>query len=121
MYDFFHLKCISCKSVFQACIMYKCPECNGIIDVRYDYDKIQESQPNTSNELKQTFIYHKGKTNQLLGEGNTPLISLSRIAEKIGVEEVLAKCEFLNPSGSFKDRPVAAGMKKAIRAGYEQV
>lgn len=37
--------------------------------------------------------------------GNTPLIRLSKIAKEEGVEcEFLAKCEFMNPTGSHKDR-----------------
>ena len=37
--------------------------------------------------------------------GNTPLVRLSRMAEKYGVEaEIVAKCEFMNPSGCMKDR-----------------
>jgi len=35
--------------------------------------------------------------------GNTPLIRLNKISDKLGVE-IVAKCEFLNPTGSVKDR-----------------
>lgn len=37
--------------------------------------------------------------------GNTPLVRLNRIPKEEGVEcEILAKCEFMNPGGSIKDR-----------------
>eukprot|EP00924_Labyrinthula_sp_SR-Ha-C_P015442 maker-scaffold_84-snap-gene-0.52-mRNA-1 protein AED:0.07 eAED:0.07 QI:227/1/1/1/0.75/0.6/5/409/355 len=37
--------------------------------------------------------------------GNTPLVRLNKIPIEEGVEcEILAKCEFLNPGGSIKDR-----------------
>lgn len=37
--------------------------------------------------------------------GNTPLVRINNITKKDGIEcEVLAKCEFLNPGGSVKDR-----------------
>ena len=37
--------------------------------------------------------------------GNTPLLSLKRIKEKLGLKaEILAKLEFQNPAGSIKDR-----------------
>ncbi|XP_050439294.1 cystathionine beta-synthase [Adelges cooleyi] len=37
--------------------------------------------------------------------GNTPLVRLNRIPQSEGIEcEILAKCEFLNPGGSTKDR-----------------
>jgi cystathionine beta-synthase len=35
--------------------------------------------------------------------GNTPLVRLNRITEGLG-REILAKCEFMNPGGSTKDR-----------------
>ncbi len=35
--------------------------------------------------------------------GDTPLVRLNRITEGLG-REVLAKCEFMNPGGSLKDR-----------------
>ena len=35
--------------------------------------------------------------------GNTPIVRLSRIGRNLG-QELLAKCEFLNPGGSVKDR-----------------
>lgn len=37
--------------------------------------------------------------------GNTPLVRINNITEKDNIEcELLAKCEFLNPGGSVKDR-----------------
>lgn len=37
--------------------------------------------------------------------GHTPMIKLNKILQEEGVEcEILAKCEFLNPTGSHKDR-----------------
>ena len=37
--------------------------------------------------------------------GNTPLVRVNNITKAEGIEcEVLAKCEFLNPGGSVKDR-----------------
>ena len=37
--------------------------------------------------------------------GNTPLVRLNNIPKQDGIEcEILAKCEFLNPGGSVKDR-----------------
>lgn len=38
-----------------------------------------------------------------LGEGDTPLVELPTLSERCGTR-VLAKCEHLNPTGSYKDR-----------------
>ncbi len=37
--------------------------------------------------------------------GNTPLLELSRIAEKVAPVRIFAKAEWFNPGGSVKDRP----------------
>jgi threonine synthase len=39
-----------------------------------------------------------------LGEGLTPLIELPRLARQLDLGSLHAKCEFANPTGSFKDR-----------------
>ena len=39
-----------------------------------------------------------------LGEGLTPLVELPRLAQQLDVGSLHAKCEFANPTGSFKDR-----------------
>jgi threonine synthase len=39
-----------------------------------------------------------------LGEGNTPLLPLERVAAKAGGGKLMGKMECLNPTGSFKDR-----------------
>jgi cystathionine beta-synthase len=37
--------------------------------------------------------------------GNTPMVRINNIAKKDGIKcELLAKCEYLNPGGSVKDR-----------------
>lgn len=37
--------------------------------------------------------------------GNTPMVRINNITKKEGIEcEILAKCEFMNPGGSVKDR-----------------
>ncbi len=47
--------------------------------------------------------------------GNTPLVRLTRIGKEYPVE-ILAKCEFLNPGGSIKDR---IGVRMVLEAEKE--
>ena len=49
--------------------------------------------------------------------GNTPLLSLSRIAEGCRCSTILAKQESRNPMGSVKDRIAAAMIEAGIRDG----
>ena len=48
--------------------------------------------------------------------GNTPLVRLGRLSERLRLE-VFAKLEAHNPGGSMKDRPAANIIKSAIKAG----
>jgi cysteine synthase A len=48
--------------------------------------------------------------------GNTPLVKLNKIAKGFGAE-VLVKCEYLNPSGSVKDRMALCMVEGAEEAG----
>jgi threonine synthase len=55
-----------------------------------------------------------------LGEGATPLVPLTRLSERLGVE-VHAKLEGMNPTGSFKDRGMTVAVSKALEEGAEAV
>jgi threonine synthase len=52
-----------------------------------------------------------------LGEGDTPLLKLSRTATRLGVPHLLLKDEGTNPTGSFKARGLSAAMTRATAAG----
>ena len=57
-----------------------------------------------------------------LGEGNTPLIRATRLAQQIapGIDLYL-KIEGANPTGSFKDRGMTMAISKAVEAGAKAV
>ncbi|WP_339721522.1 cysteine synthase A [uncultured Paraglaciecola sp.] len=49
--------------------------------------------------------------------GNTPLVRLSRLAEKYALKaNILAKMEYFNPAGSIKDRPAMAMIEALINS-----
>jgi cystathionine beta-synthase len=50
--------------------------------------------------------------------GNTPLVRINNITKAEGIKcELLAKCEFLNPGGSVKDRIGRRMILDAIKEG----
>jgi threonine synthase len=55
-----------------------------------------------------------------LNEGNTPLIPLPRLSEKLDVE-LYVKVEGANPTGSFKDRGMVVAVSKAKEAGSHTI
>jgi threonine synthase len=52
-----------------------------------------------------------------LGEGDTPLLSQSRLGEALGVPRLATKAEGLNPTGSFKARGMAVAVSRAVELG----
>ena len=72
--------------------------------------KYRESLPVTAN----TPIFS-------LGEGNTPLVSVPRLAEVIGCAALYFKLEGCNPTGSFKDRGMVVAVAKAVEEGSHAV
>jgi threonine synthase len=97
------IACTNCGRVYPLDgIPYKCPTCGGIFDIPqplpYDANQIDGSQPGIWR-YRHTFGLPDGAEAISLGEGNTPLLW----AEVMG-RQVAFKCEYLNPTGSFKDR-----------------
>lgn len=49
-----------------------------------------------------------------LGEGLTPLIRMDKIGGELGLSNLYGKCEFANPTGSFKDRLASSAISAAV-------
>ncbi len=56
-----------------------------------------------------------------LREGNTPLYRLLRSAEELGLEQLYAKHQGMNPTGSFKDTGMTAALSQARERGFQWV
>ncbi len=50
--------------------------------------------------------------------GSTPLVRLRRVGAELPGIRLLAKCEFMNPGGSVKDRPALRMIEAALRDGH---
>jgi threonine synthase len=95
--------CASCGRAYPPDgVPYRCPICGGLYDYdgefRFDQGQVDRSQPGIWR-FRHTFGLPLNLEPVSLGEGNTPLIWA-----KVFDRQVAFKCEFLNPSGSFKDR-----------------
>ncbi len=56
-----------------------------------------------------------------LFEGNTPLYKLRRAGKALGIDQLFAKHQGMNPTGSFKDTGMTAAMSVAKERGFEWV
>ena len=56
-----------------------------------------------------------------LGEGATPLVEAPRIAARLGLSRLRFKIEGANPTGSYKDRYVAATLNAVLPFGVDRI
>ena len=81
---------------------FRCQRCGGFFDyespLNYDPELVDESLPGIW-KYRNTFSALEDCEPVSLEEGNTPLVWEDICGLKVGM-----KCEYLNPSGSFKDR-----------------
>jgi threonine synthase len=56
-----------------------------------------------------------------LREGNTPLYSLPRASRALGIDQLFAKHQGMNPTGSFKDTGMTAALSVARERGFKWV
>ncbi|MDI6888757.1 MAG: threonine synthase [Methanocellales archaeon] len=119
------LECIECKTRYpDSEIIYRCPKCSGLLDVIYDYSRI-DFRPEKLTQSPSVWKYKpllpiKGRVISI-NEGGTPLYKCDRLAKQIGIRELYAKHEGLNPTGSFKDRGMTVGVSKALELGMKTV
>jgi threonine synthase len=66
-------------------------------------------------------ILHHPEQAVTLREGNTPLYRLFQCADNLGVEQLYAKHQGMNPTGSFKDTGMTAALSQARERGFEWV
>ena len=84
---------------------YRCPKCTAHYDIPqlppFDLSQIDKRLPGIWR-YRQSFILPEQAPVVSLGEGNTPLIWYQVFGHQVGF-----KLEFLNPTGSYKDRGMA--------------
>jgi threonine synthase len=121
------VSCTSCHTRFDDDGTYYalCPACGGVLDVDVTAERLRAVDPAVLRTAAPEGIDHYRDLLPLggpfpwpsLGEGNTPLVHAERLAEAFGIDDLWLKNEGQNPTGSFKDRPIAVAVAKAIECG----
>jgi threonine synthase len=106
------IRCTDCGFEYpKTGVPFICPKCGGVFDFVSLAPKGGLIGPNQTGiwgwNLSQDFGHELPKVS--LGEGNTPLIWDSFAEKQIGM-----KCEFLNPTGSYKDRGTSTLMSELL-------
>jgi threonine synthase len=120
------LSCSSClKSFSNDQIQTYCTNCNAPLLAVYDLLSVKNHLDRDSLKTRVKGMWRwsellpvQDQNNIVsLGEGDTPLIRLSKISQELGLTNVLIKEEALNPTGSFKARGMSAAVSKTKEFG----
>ena len=142
------LCCFGCGariSGAEAAADFRCAQCNDLFEVEYPgwLERHSYDRPNPG-ALKWLWRERRCSTESLdrsgvwrfrellpilesfgnavtLQEGNTPLYHLPRAAAALGLDQLLAKHQGMNPTGSFKDTGMTAALSVARERGFEWV
>jgi len=134
-----HLSCARCGTQYPVLEQrYRC-DCSGTLDVVHDPTDFTlttaelDARRNSSNPLDRSGVWRfrelilplsEDEMNQAVvtrGEGNTHLYEASAVGRAVGVPRLWLKHEGENPTGSFKDRGMTAGISMARHLGLTQV
>jgi threonine synthase len=115
------LKCPRCGTKYAADQFTKpCPSCLPEVPVGPVVDYVDERFVRTSSQTADNSLWRYDATLPVssaerisLGEGGTPLVAMHHLASKYDLPELYAKCEFANPTGSFKDRLASVAISSA--------
>ncbi|MFB6077831.1 MAG: threonine synthase [Halarchaeum sp.] len=111
------LSCIECGETVAPYddVVYRCPDCDGLLEVRYDeYPTFDDFEGVGVWRYADALPLPEGVSIQ---EGDTPLYTVPKVEDDVGVADVRVKHEGMNPTGAFKDRGMTVGVKVAERLG----
>ena len=120
------LVCVNCGAVYQADeILYNCTKCGHLLEIRYNLDEVTVSKKAWQKRPLSVWRYRELLPVHIepvtLQEGGTPLYHLRCLGNEMGVKELYAKHEGMNPSGSFKDRGMTVGVSMALQLNMKSV
>ena len=107
------LRCCACESTHEAdLVTLDCRACGSPLDVDYATESDGESV---------RLPVHDTRSLVSLGEGDTPIVALSAAGDLLGLTSLCAKLEFMNPTGSFKDRGTSVMMSVVRERGVPEI
>ncbi len=120
------LRCRECANEYPMEPLNVCDFCFGPLEVTYDYDSIARTVTRESIESGPTTMwrYHDflpvdAEASIDMGTGFTPLIRARNLGRMLGLDNLYIKNDSVNPSFSFKDRPVSVTTTKALEFEFE--
>jgi len=119
------LRCRACHVLQPADERYICAECYGPIEPEYDLAAFDARALKDEIESGPLSLWRYAPLLPVAAPrghftvGWTPLVHAPRLGAAIGVTRLLLKDDSRNPSLSFKDRPVALALARALELGLD--
>ena len=119
------LRCRKCGQEYPLKPLNLCAFCLSPLEVTYDYkamakgltrEKIAEGP--LSMWRYRDLLSVEGEVVDI-GTGFTPLVKADNLGKELGLQELYIKNDCLNPTYSFKDRPVSVAVTKAREFGFD--
>lgn len=133
MNKFVGYRCSICNTEYlPGQVTYTCPKDGGNLDVVLDYDAIKAKyQPEDIVSRSDFSLWrylpllpvseYPGSATPLHAAGWTPVYSLTRLGQELGLKHLWLKDESSNPTASFKDRASAIVVARAREIQAEVV
>ena len=121
-----NLRCRGCGAGYPVEPLNVCELCFGPLEVSYDYDSIARTvtRESIADGPLTMWRYHdflpvEAEEALEMATGFTPLIRAKNLGRLLGLERLYIKNDSVNPTFSFKDRPVSVTTSKALEFEFE--
>ncbi|HXK08364.1 MAG TPA: threonine synthase [Vicinamibacteria bacterium] len=118
------LVCVRCGRRYGRGLDSPCPACGpeGVLEIELDLARARRtltpralrSRPRTAWRYEELLPVPPRARRPALEPGWTPILAAPRLAQWVGVRQLLVKDEGRNPTASFKDRASAVGVARAL-------
>jgi threonine synthase len=119
------LQCRECGQLYPAVALHVCELCFGPLEVAYDYDAIRASLSREAIERGPRTLWRYRALLPVDGDrlvdshaGFTPLVRAENLGRVLGLRNLWLKNDTVNPTFSFKDRPVSIASTRARELGF---
>lgn len=114
-------ECQKCGRRFDHGYTPRCPSCTGMVEVFHDLGSAEIHESPITSQRFADLLPVRDRANLLyLGEGGTPCVHLKRLGAELGLENLYAKIESLNPTGTTKDRMAAVVLSLFKELGVKE-
>src|SRR5438067_3902253 len=119
------LQCRECGQLYAAEARHVCELCFGPLEVAYDYAAVRASISRESIARGPRTLWRYRDLLPIEGErvvdthaGFTPLVRADNLGRALGLRNLWIKNDTVNPTFSFKDRPVSIATTRAVELGF---